>query len=201
LAKTSFKLLYAAPERFFVQNERELQALQSIRPAFLVVDEAHCIDRWGRDFRPEYGRLREVRKALGSPPVFAFTATPGVEMQRRILASLGIEGARVFVRDVDRPNISLVRWKAWPAERPQIIAQLSRLRLPIGGKVMIFVPTRKIGEALQNTSVIRVWRRHFIIPASGRRGSESNSQSGLSGGANRLMLPSGIGIARLGCLP
>jgi ATP-dependent DNA helicase RecQ len=149
LAKTSFKLLYAAPERFFVRNESELQVLRSIRPAFLVVDEAHCIDQWGRDFRPEYGRLREVREALGSPPVLAFTATAGVEMQQRILTSLGVGDARVFVRDVDRPNISLLRWKASPAERPQIITQLCRLRLPNGGKVMIFVPTRKIGEALQ----------------------------------------------------
>ena len=149
LAKTSFKLLYAAPERFFVQNESELQVLRSIRPAFLVIDEAHCIDQWGRDFRPEYGRLREVREALGSPPVLAFTATAGVEMQQRILASLGVSDARVFVRDVDRPNISLLRWKASPAERPQIIAQLCQLPLPNGGKVMIFVPTRKIGEALQ----------------------------------------------------
>ena len=77
LAKTSFKLLYAAPERFFVKNESELRVLRSIRPAFLVIDEAHCIDQWGRDFRPEYGRLREVREALGSPPVLAFRRLPG----------------------------------------------------------------------------------------------------------------------------
>src|SRR4029077_11200224 len=121
LAKTNFKLLYAAPERFFVRSKSELQLLRSIRPAFLVIDEAHCIDQWGRDFRPEYGRLREVREALGSPPVLAFTATAGVEMQQRILASLGISDARVFVRDVDRPNISLLRWPASTAERPRII--------------------------------------------------------------------------------
>jgi ATP-dependent DNA helicase RecQ len=149
LTNRSFKLLYAAPERFFVQNKSELQVLSSIRPAFLVIDEAHCIDQWGRDFRPEYGRLREVREALGSPPVLAFTATAGVEMQQRILASLGVSDARVFVRDVDRPNISLLRWKATPSERPRIISELCRLPLPTGGKVMIFVPTRKIGEALQ----------------------------------------------------
>ena len=149
LANKSFKLLYAAPERFFVQNKSELHALRSLRPAFFVIDEAHCIDQWGRDFRPEYGRLREVREALGSPPVLAFTATAGVEMQQRILASLGVSDARVFVRDVDRPNISLLRWTASTAERPRIIAELCQLPLPSGGKVMIFVPTRKIGEALQ----------------------------------------------------
>src|SRR4029077_17409822 len=110
LAKTNFKLLYAAPERFFVRSKSELQLLQSIRPAFLVIDEAHCVDQWGRDFRPEYGRLKEVRQALGSPPILAFTATAGQEMQERILESLGIPDAQIFVRGVDRPNIALLRW-------------------------------------------------------------------------------------------
>ena len=152
LRRESFKLLYAAPERFFVQNASELAALRSIRPAFLVIDEAHCIDQWGRDFRPEYGRLRELREALGSPPVLAFTATAGAEMQQQILASLGVSDAQVFVRDVDRPNISLLRWNASPTERPQIIAQLCRLQLPSDGKVMIFVPTRKIGGIAKTPS-------------------------------------------------
>jgi ATP-dependent DNA helicase RecQ len=149
LANKSLKLLYAAPERFFVQNKRELQMLRSLRPSFLVIDEAHCVDQWGRDFRPEYGRLNEIRKALGSPPVLAFTATAGQEMQKRILASLGLNGARVFVRGVDRPNISLLRWEVLPNERLETIARLCRIPVPAGGKVMIFVPTRKIGETLQ----------------------------------------------------
>src|SRR4029077_19443261 len=149
LAKTNFKLLYAAPERFFVRSKSELQLLQSLRPSFLVIDEAHCIDQWGRDFRPEYGRLSEVRQALGSPPVLAFTATAEEEMQKRILASLGVNDARVFVRGVDRPNISLLRWRVLPNERLETIAKLCRIPIPGEGKVMIFVPTRKIGETLQ----------------------------------------------------
>jgi ATP-dependent DNA helicase RecQ len=149
LANKSLKLLYAAPERFFVQNKSELQMLQSLRPDFLVIDEAHCVDQWGRDFRPEYGRLNEVREALGSPPVLAFTATAGPEMQKRILASLGVNDARVFVRGVDRPNISLLRWEVLPNERLETIAKLCRIPIPGEGKVMIFVPTRKIGETLQ----------------------------------------------------
>ena len=148
LANKVFKLLYAAPERFFVQNKSELETLWSLKPSFLVIDEAHCVDQWGRDFRPEYGRLGEVHKALGSPPVLAFTATAGQEMQKRILASLGVNDARVFVRGVDRPNISLLRWEVLPNERLETIAQLCHI--PIKGKVMIFVPTQKIGEALQD---------------------------------------------------
>jgi len=143
LADKIIKLLYVAPERFFVQNKNELQ---SLKPSFLVIDEAHCIDQWGRDFRPDYGRLNEVRRALGSPPVLAFTATAGSDMQKRILASLGVDDARVFVR---RPNISLLRWEILPNERLETIARLCRIPIPGGGKVMIFVPTRNIGETLQ----------------------------------------------------
>ena len=138
-----FKLLYVAPERFFVRSANEQELLKSVRPAFLVIDEAHCVDQWGRDFRPEYGRLKEIREALGSPPVLAFTATAGQEMQERILTSLGIPEAQIFVRGVDRPNIALLRWSVPIDERPGVIVQLCRLGVPGGGKVMIFVPTRK----------------------------------------------------------
>jgi RecQ family ATP-dependent DNA helicase len=149
LASNHLKLLYVAPERFFVQSTNEQQRLKSLRPAFLVVDEAHCVDQWGRDFRPEYGRLKEVREALGSPPILAFTATAGQEMQKRILTSLGVSDAQVFVRGVDRPNIALLRWSVSINLRPWAIEQLCRVQMPAKGKVMIFVPTRKVGMALQ----------------------------------------------------
>ena len=149
LANNHLKLLYVAPERFFVQSANEQQQLRSLRPAFLVVDEAHCVDQWGRDFRPEYGRLKEVREALGSPPILVFTATAGQEMQKRILASLGVSDAQVFVRGIDRPNIALLRWSVSINVRPWAIEQLCRAQMPAKGKVMIFVPTRRIGMALQ----------------------------------------------------
>jgi ATP-dependent DNA helicase RecQ len=149
LASNHLKLLYVAPERFFVRSADEQQQLRSVRPAFLVIDEAHCVDQWGRDFRLEYGRLKEVREALGSPPILAFTATAGQDMQKRILASLGVPDAQVFVRGVDRPNIGLLRWSVSGDERLQAIAQLCRVPMLDKGKVMIFVPTVKIGRALQ----------------------------------------------------
>ncbi|MDK4728759.1 RecQ family ATP-dependent DNA helicase [Rhizobium phaseoli] len=144
------KFLYLAPERFFVRRQEERDALARSQPEYMVVDEAHCVDQWGRDFRPEYGRLRDVRRSLGSPPILAFTATTGLAMQKRILASLGIEDATVFVRGVDRPNIALIRWRCATASRHLEIAKLLRMPFIAGRKAMIFVPTARIGQELQS---------------------------------------------------
>jgi ATP-dependent DNA helicase RecQ len=149
LARSAFKLLYVAPERFFVRSKEERDGLLQAAPSFLVVDEAHCVDQWGNDFRPEYGKLAQVRADLGSPPILAFTATAGKEMQDRILASLGIPEATVFVRDVDRPNIALLRRRCPAVKRPEEIAALLRLPRVQGEKVMIFVPSTRVGEELK----------------------------------------------------
>src|SRR5207248_679319 len=65
------KFFYCTPERFDSDTVRqgEVTAMGRVRPSYLVIDEAHCIDRWGHDFRPNYGRLGAVRQTLGSPPV------------------------------------------------------------------------------------------------------------------------------------
>lgn len=149
LRRGAIKLLHLAPERFFVRSEAEKARLSALRPAFLVVDEAHCVDQWGADFRPEYGKLGEIRRQLGNPPVLAFTATAGQEMQARILASLGAQDAEVFVSGVDRPNITLLRWIVPEDSRTAAIAELLRMPLPSGGKAMVFVPSARVGEDLQ----------------------------------------------------
>jgi len=147
LRNRALKFLYCAPERFNVRDRQEVNQLISVRPSYLVVDEAHCIDRWGKDFRPDYGKLGNIRKCLGSPPVLAFTASAGVVTQRRILASLGISDAKIFVRGVDRPNIALLRVRMEANLRPTAIVKL--LGLMSSGRAMIFVPTIKKGKELQ----------------------------------------------------
>jgi ATP-dependent DNA helicase RecQ len=146
LERGTFKFLYLAPERFFGANAQEMALLDRLRPSYLVVDEAHCIDRWGRDFRPEYGRLREVRARLGNPPVLAFTATAGRDAQTQILGSLGIPDAQVFVHGVNRPNICFYRQIVARDRRPAFIADLLLIAQRSGMKAMVFVPTRKIGD-------------------------------------------------------
>jgi ATP-dependent DNA helicase RecQ len=148
LQRTGVKFVYLAPERFFVNNKDEIRLLGSLRPSYLVIDEAHCVDRWGRDFRPEYGRLAEVRRLLGNPPVLAFTATAGRVAQSRIVTSLGVPDADIFVYGVNRPNISFLRRAMDSDRRPAFIARLLRLAKRLGIKSMVFVPTRRIGEEL-----------------------------------------------------
>jgi len=147
----SIKFLYCTPERFDPRMVRqaELNEIMRARPAYLVIDEAHCIDRWGKDFRPNYGRLGAVRQALGSPPVLAFTATAGTQGQQRILESLGIPDARVVVTGVNRPNIKFVRLPNMKDKvRYSLISNL--LRIMPHGRAMLFVPTVNTGKQLQD---------------------------------------------------
>ena len=150
LRNHAIKFLYCTPERFDpgMVRQAEINEIAKERPSYLVINEAHCIDRWGNDFRPNYGKLGAVRKSLGNPPVLAFTATAGVQSQRRILESLGISGARVVVTGVNRPNIALARLDNVPDwKRHAIVAQL--LALVPTDRAMLFVPTVKTGKALQ----------------------------------------------------
>jgi len=147
LEADGLKLLYCSPERFNPDNlrdPREATRLLSSRPSFLVVDEAHCVDRWGDAFRPDYDRLGDIRRQLGDPPVLAFTATAGREMQERILSSLGVAHAVRFVQDVDRPNISFARMSV--PDDPARARLTEALHRRLGGRALVFVPTERIGN-------------------------------------------------------
>ena len=147
---SAIKFLFCAPERFNSRMVRpaEVAEIRRARPDYFVVDEAHCIDRWGNDFRPNYGKLGAVREALGSPPLLAFTATAGVQSQQRILQSLGVPNARVVVTGVNRPNIKLARIAIKEdKDRYSIIVNLLKILPP--GRAMLFVPTVNIGKQLQ----------------------------------------------------
>lgn len=146
----AIKFLYCTPERFDpgMVRQSEVAEIVRTRPSYLVIDEAHCIDRWGRDFRPNYGRLGALRTALGSPPVLAFTATAGVQSQRRILESLGVPGARVVVTGVNRPNIKLARLDSVKADRRYSLIRDLLAVMPTG-RAMLFVPTVKTGKQVQ----------------------------------------------------
>lgn len=145
-----FKLIYLAPERLkrSVSREAELKALYETRPSYLVVDEAHCIERWGDAFRPAYAMLGQVREALGRPTVLAFTATANKATRLEIVRSLKMNDPMIFVEDLDRPNLAILRMQVHQDhERIDLIRRMFvKLSNGKGGRTLVFVATRKQGE-------------------------------------------------------
>ena len=99
------RLLYIAPER--LAASATLPMLRRIGVTAIAVDEAHCVSQWGHDFRPDYLRIGDLRRALGVP-LAAFTATADAETRDEIVARLfdGVAPS-TFLRGFDRPNIHL----------------------------------------------------------------------------------------------
>jgi len=99
------RLLYVSPERLGTSAFAE--AWGRLRPARLVVDEAHCISEWGHDFRPEYRRILRFLEAVGRPPVAAFTATATPATRDDVARCLALRAPHSVTAPVDRPNL---RW-------------------------------------------------------------------------------------------
>ena len=78
LEQGTLKLLYIAPERLAAGSS--LGMLRRVGVSMIAVDEAHCVSQWGHDFRPDYLRIGELRRAL-NVPLAAFTATADEETQ------------------------------------------------------------------------------------------------------------------------
>jgi len=100
----ALKLVYVAPERF--RSRSFLNALPADAISLFAIDEAHCLSQWGHDFRPDYMRLGEARKALGSPPCIALTATATPDVQADIKQVLEMRDPAEFVAGFARENLS-----------------------------------------------------------------------------------------------
>lgn len=69
-------LIFVAPEQF--RRTAFANALMHREIGAWVFDEAHCLSKWGHDFRPDYlyvSRFIKARQKDKPSPVFGFTAT------------------------------------------------------------------------------------------------------------------------------
>ena len=98
-----YQLLYVAPERLMLPDF--LSRLTGWKIAALAVDEAHCISEWGHDFRPEYCRLKEVRRLIPGIPILALTATATERVRADISIQLELREPAVFLASFNRPNL------------------------------------------------------------------------------------------------
>ncbi|MEO0677148.1 MAG: DNA helicase RecQ [Pseudomonadota bacterium] len=136
------KLLYIAPERLGAGSAMGM--LRRIGVTLIAVDEAHCVSEWGHDFRPDYLRVGELRRALGVP-LAAFTATADAETRAEIVEKL-FQGQepRLFLHGFNRPNLHLA-FQPKVKPREQILAFAAARK---GQSGIVYCGTRAKTESL-----------------------------------------------------
>ncbi|MGB6318635.1 MAG: DNA helicase RecQ [Litorimonas sp.] len=105
VARGEASLLYLSPER--LMTDRMLAAMAQLKPSLFVVDEAHCVSKWGPAFRPEYADLSRLKQLFPDASVAAFTATADEGTRTDIAGQLFDGHGQIIVQGFDRPNLSL----------------------------------------------------------------------------------------------
>lgn len=102
------KIVYITPE--YYNRGRGRVSLKQIRHKILLfaIDEAHVLDQWGNDFRPDYQKLHELRDTYPNIPIIALTATAPKYLELTIIRSLKLQNFYYIKTALDRPNLEFV---------------------------------------------------------------------------------------------
>ena len=157
-------LLIVSPEQFRSVSFRHVLAQREI--GGWVLDEAHCLSKWGHDFRPDYRYVgRFIRERAGDepvPPVLCLTATAKPDVKAEIVDyfkdTLRI-ALRVFDGGSQRTNLEFVVVKTGSGEKFAHIHQVLTADLPESepGGAIVYCATRRhteeVAEFLQAKGV------------------------------------------------
>lgn len=130
------KFLYVSPER--LENELFIERVKRMKICLLAIDEAHCVSKWGYDFRPHYLKISEFKKYLPKIPTIALTATATQEVRKDISDKLGLKIPNIFVQSFARPNLSFSIFQEESKE-----AKLASVLNSIDGSAIVYCKTRK----------------------------------------------------------
>ena len=146
-------ILLVSPEQLRSRSLRRVLDQREI--GGWVLDEAHCLSRWGHDFRPDYRYVgRFIREKAGDepvPPVLCLTATakPDVtdDIARHFRDKLGIE-LTVFDGGAERSNLTFEVMPTTGGEKFGHIHQVLESYLPSDGAggAIVYCATRRQSE-------------------------------------------------------
>ena len=151
-----------------------------------VLDEAHCLSKWGHDFRPDYRYVgRFIREKAGEqpvPPVMCLTATAKPDVKAEIVDyfrdELDIE-LKVFDGGAQRTNLEFVVVQTTGGEKYEHIHQIITADLPASkpGGAIIYCATRRqteeIAEFLQAKEMAAVHFHAGLPPETKKHVQES----------------------------
>ncbi|TVT56600.1 MAG: RecQ family ATP-dependent DNA helicase [Azoarcus sp. PHD] len=161
-------ILLVSPEQF--RNKAFRKAIAHRQIGAWIFDEAHCLSKWGNDFRPDYlYASRFIREFTGETllaPIGCFTATAKQDVlediQQHFHEELGIRFAS-FIGTPERPNLHFEVFPVSAGEKFARVHQLldDELGAQDGGAV-VFVASRKKAEDLADFLIGQNWRCQFF---------------------------------------
>lgn len=164
-------IIYVAPEQ--LRSVAFRRAILNREIAYWIYDEAHCLSKWGHDFRPDYlyaaKFIRELAQEQGvdPPQVMALTATAKQDVKDDIRTHFKNElGTDLILHDggTDRSNLNYTVEKvSQPAKLERIVEILSGYygeepSYAGLGSVVIFAATRKTVEMIAGRLELKGWQ-------------------------------------------
>lgn len=161
-------ILLVSPEQF--RNKAFRRALSQRQVGAWIFDEAHCLSKWGSDFRPDYLYVsRFIREYTGENTLaqigcFTATAKPDVlaDIRNHFKDTLNIDFA-VFHGGHERTNLYFDVLPCVRAEKWQHTDRLLHEYLDNqNGGAVVFVSSRKNAEELSDFLIGQGWPcKHF----------------------------------------
>ncbi len=167
IALGSIGLLYVSPEQ--LRNTSFRNAIKNREIECWVYDEAHCLSKWGHDFRPDYlyaaRFVRELAEEQGTgiPAVCCVTATAKRDVQEEVVQHMkDVLGLDLTVLDggAERTNLSYQVEEAVQGTKEERIHEIltGTIGHPDGaGAAVVFCATRRSSERTAEALQRRGW--------------------------------------------
>ena len=109
-----FRYVVSHPELLLEKRFIDIMKTWPSRVNWIVVDEAHCVSKWGCEFRPAFQRLGNLRAIFPSAGVIAMTATATERIRKDLIIYLSLNDPDCVTSSIDRVNIKLCLRKRKP---------------------------------------------------------------------------------------
>ncbi|THH06507.1 hypothetical protein EW146_g9590 [Bondarzewia mesenterica] len=102
------RIVYVTPEKLDANNIMKSLLAKLYREnqlARFVIDEAHLVTTWGRDFRESYAQLASLRREYPNVPIMALTASATPAVQSDVVNQLGLKDPVFLTQSFNRANL------------------------------------------------------------------------------------------------